>query len=332
MRDVAKRAKVSQSTVSRVLNPSPHGIPIGAQTRQRVLEAVEELGYHPNLNAGSLRGQKTQLIAMMIADISNPFYHPMVRAVQDIAHAHRYDVLVANSDHLRSNEELFCNSIIRRPVDGVIMVPYHLNDEDIEQLYRQTGSPIAALGGHITHPQVDVIHLDDAQAVYDLTTWLHQNRGHKSIGYIGVTHAFATGQRRYRAYKQALYDAGLQAHADWFIQGDWSVESGKAAMTEFLQQAQPPTALVAANDLMAIGAIVAAKEAGVRVPDEMAVVGFDDIPAASWIQPQLTTVAQPAAEIGMALATAIFNRINGVENEEPVRHGIPFTIVERESA
>ena len=176
MRDVARRAQVSQSTVSRVLSPTPQGILIGEETRQRVLTAVEELGYHPNLHAGSLRGQRTHMLAMMIADIANPFYHPMVRAVQDVAHLHRYDVLVANSDHLRENELLFCESIIRRPVDGIIMVPYNLTNDDIEALWSRTGAAIAILGQHITHPAVDVVGVDDKLVDYRTPPhphWLH---------------------------------------------------------------------------------------------------------------------------------------------------------------
>ena len=111
----------------RVLNESDSTIPIGEQTRQRVLDAVDELGYHPNIHAGSLRGQKTRMIAMMIADSANPFYHPMVRATQDIAATHKYDVMIASSDHMLEREQHFVESVIRRPVDGIFMVPYHLD-------------------------------------------------------------------------------------------------------------------------------------------------------------------------------------------------------------
>jgi LacI family transcriptional regulator len=121
MRDVAKLANVAQSTVSRVLSGGGNGIPISEETRQRVMEAVETLGYYPNLYAGSLRGQKTYMIAMMVADIANPFYHPMVRAVQDVAHTHRYDVMISNTDHMQDGRNgLFVESVIRRPVDGMI--------------------------------------------------------------------------------------------------------------------------------------------------------------------------------------------------------------------
>lgn len=332
MRDVAKLARVSQSTVSRVLSPTPQAIPIGEETRQRVLSAVEVLGYHPNLHAGSLRGQRTHMLAMMIADIANPFYHPMVRAVQDVAHLHRYDVLVANSDHLRENELLFCESIIRRPVDGIIMVPYNLTNDDIEQLWVQTGAAIAVLGSHVTHPAVDVVGVDDDKATYELTNWLIAERRHTRIGYIGVTRRFAVGVRRQSAYVRALSDAGLSINLDYFQEGDWSVESGQQAMIKLLQLPQPPTAVLACNDQMAIGAILAAEALQVRVPEDVAVAGFDDIPAASWIRPRLTTVAQPATAIGQYLARAVFNRIEGVVTEQCQLHQIQYQLLIRESA
>lgn len=332
MRDVAKLANVSQSTVSRVLSPAPQAIPIGDETRQRVLDAVEALGYHPNLHAGSLRGQKTRMIAMLIADISNAFYHPMTRAVQDVAHAHRYDVLLANSDHERENELLFCEAIIRRPVDGVVLVPYHLNDQDLERLQSQTGAAIAVLGQHITHPTVDVVCLDDGQASYDVVSWLIHKRHHRAIGLIGVTQQFPAAVRRQVAYQQALTDAGIAVNPQYMTQGDWSVESGQIAMNSLLALPQPPTAVFAVNDHMAIGAILAIQAAGKRVPEDIAVVGFDNVPPASWISPKLTTVAQPAAAIGRRLAEAVFERIDGLVGDDRRVFEIPFTFVERESA
>src|SRR3972149_822694 len=152
MRDVAREAQVSQSTVSRVLSRSPSKVPISEDTRQKVMVAIKELGYHPNQYARSLRGQKNHMIGIMIADISNPFYHPMVRAVQDVAFQHHYDVMIANSDHAREKELLFCESIVRRPVDGVIMVPYFLDDNDLDNLIARTGVAIGAVGNHIQHP------------------------------------------------------------------------------------------------------------------------------------------------------------------------------------
>ncbi len=332
MRDVAKLANVSQSTVSRVLSPTPQAIPIGEETRQRVLDAVATLGYYPNLHAGSLRGQKTRMIAMLIADISNPFYHTMARAVQDVAHAHRYDVMVANSDHDRENELLFCESMIRRPVDGIVAIPYYLTNQEFDRLIKQTGAAISVLGQHIAHPLVDIVRVDDSRPTYDVVSWLIHNRHHTKIALIGVTQQFPVGARRYQTFVQAMTAAGLPIPPDYLQEGDWSVESGERAMQRLLALPEPPTAVFALNDHMAIGAILMARAVGKRVPEDIAVVGFDDIPAASWITPKLTTIAQPASAIGKYLAQAVFARIEGAIDGAGRHVDIPCTFIERDSA
>lgn len=332
MRDVAKLANVSQSTVSRVLSGASDLIPIGEETRARVLDAVKQLGYQPNLHAGILRGQKTQLIAVMIADIGNAFYHPLVRAVQDVARSFRYDVMIANTDHMREGEQLFCESIIRRPVDGVLMVPYHLTDEDFDDLIERTGAAVAAMGQHIQHPLVDTVFGSDDVSTYDAITWLIRERGHRRIGYIGVTEAFAAGARRRQAFEQALADGGLSIPADYMQIGDWSPESGETAMRHLLTLPQPPTAVFACNDLMALGAMEAADKSGLRVPRDVAVLGFDDIPPASWVRPRLTTVAQHPGEMGLRLAHALFERIQGDYQGPGRRYEVPCRLIVRESA
>lgn len=331
MRDVAELANVSQSTVSRVLSQSASPIPIGQETQLRVLAAVEQLGYHPNLHAGSLRGQKTQMIAMMIADISNPFYHPMVRAVQDIAHRHRYDVLVANSDHTRDNELLFCESLIRRPVDGIILVPYHLTDDEIDWLMARTGAAVAVLGSHLNHPSIDIVAGEDEEPIYAALKWMIEQKQHRRIGIIRAPQQFAAGIRRYRAFCQALTDSGLELPPSYAQDGDWSVESGQVAMSALLQLPDPPTAVFACNDHMAIGAILTAQAMGRRVPEDVAVLGFDDIPAASWITPKLTTIAQNPTKIGNALAKAVFERIEGKAISGQRRFEVTCHLIERES-
>jgi DNA-binding LacI/PurR family transcriptional regulator len=331
MRDVAKLAKVSQSTVSRVLSGASDTIPIGEKTRQRVLKAVEQLGYQPNLYAGSLRGQKTRMLAIMVADITNPFYHPIIRAVQDIAYSHRYDVMVANSDHMQLGEQHFVESMLRRPVDGILVVPYHLSDDDLGDLMERTGAVIGVVGQHITHPQVDVAFGDDGRATDDMISWLHQIKGHTRIGFIGVAHSFSAAVRRQTAYHKAMQRAGLDISTGYEQFGDWSLESGYQAMQRLLDLPAPPTAVFVCNDLMAIGALDAAQQKGLRVPHDVAVVGFDDIPAASWVRPRLTTIAQYPAEMGERLATAIFERILGEYAGPGRRFEVPCRLVMRES-
>lgn len=331
MRDVARMANVSQSTVSRVLNGTDDGIPIGEETRQRVMEAVAALGYYPNLYAGTLRGQKTFMLAMMVADIANPFYHPMVRAVQDAAHAHRYDVMIANTDHTRDGEMAFVESVIRRPVDGIIVVPYHLTEADIDRLLVRTDGAVATLGQHVNHPQVDTVYADDEHAVLEAITWLIRERGHRRIGFIGVTGSFSVGARRREAFLEAMRHAGLPTYPELFEIGDWSSESGEHAMNVFLALPKPPTAVFAVNDLMAIGAMEAVQKAGRCVPQDVAVLGFDDIPPATWVRPRLTTIAQHPAEMGRVMATAVFERILGGYSGPGRRFEVPCRLNVRES-
>ncbi|GAB4517527.1 MAG: DNA-binding transcriptional regulator CytR [Anaerolineae bacterium] len=297
-----------------------------------MLQAVQQLGYRPNVYARSLRGQKTRMIAMMIADIANSFYHPMVRAVQDIARQHGYDVMVANTDHQRESEEHFCEAIIRRPVDGVVVVPYHLTAEELGYLMQRTGAYISCLGQHIEHHDIDVVYGNDGEATYDAIRWLIQERGHQRIAFIGVNILFSAGTRRYENYVRAMREAGLEIPPEYVIRGDWSFESGQEAMRAFLSLPKPPTAVFACNDVMAIGAILAAQELGARVPEDIAVVGFDNIPAGTWIRPHLTTVAQYPKEIGEKLATMLFERIEGEYNGPGRRFEIPCRFIPRESA
>ena len=334
MRDVARAANVSQSTVSRILSPSTSTskVPISEETIEKVLSVVKELGYHPNQYARSLRGQKNHVIAMLIGDISNPFYHPMVRAVQDVASQYHYSVMVANSDHLHEKEMLFCESLLRRPVDGAVVVPWHLTDDDLQNLITRTGTAISAVGNHVQHPDVDVVYADDTKASYEAVRWLIEQRGHQRIGMICASHKYSVTMRRYGAFQQAMKDAGLTVPTEYVVEGDWSVEHGRHAIESLLALPEPPTAVFAASDTIAMGALAAAEDMNYRVPEDISIIGFDDIPAASWVRPQLSTVAQYPAEMGTLLAKALFDRISGEYDGPGRRFEVPCRFIERASA
>jgi DNA-binding LacI/PurR family transcriptional regulator len=332
MRDVAREANVSQSTVSRVLSHAPSSIPISEATKQRVLDAVKKLDYHPNQHARSLRGQKNRMIGIMIADIRNPFYHPLVRAVQDVAFQHNYDVMIANSDHTREKELLFCESIVRRPVDGVIIIPYHLTDKDLDHLIARTGVAIGAIGNHIQHPNVDVAWGNDGLASYRAVRWLIEQRGHQRIAMICADPDFPVIKRRHSGFQRAMEEAGLSVPEEYVVCGDWSFEHGQRAIRSLLQLPEPPTAVFAANDTLAIGALEAAEEMNYRVPKDVAIIGFDDVPEAQWVRPKLTTIAQYPGEMGQKLAQALFERIEGKNDPQRYVFEIPCRFVERESA
>jgi LacI family transcriptional regulator len=330
MYDVAKLAGVSQPTVSRVLNHSETTVQISGETRQRVLDAVAQLGYRPNVIARSLRTQRTQMIALLIADISNGLYHTLTRAIQDVARQHEYEVLVSNSDHVYENEKHFCEVVARRGVDGVIMVPIHLTNEDIHRFYRETNSPITVLGEQIHHPNIDVVYVNDGRAVYEATQWMIAERGYTSLGFVGVNDDLPPGPRRFRGFRRALDEANLQLNPDYLLQGDFSTESGKAAAHQLLTLGELPRALYVINDLMAIGMILTLQEAGLNVPDDIAIVGFDDIPEASIVRPTLTTIAQDPRDIGQKLAHALFERIENPNIERRVFEGT-YKLIPRQS-
>ncbi|MBN1285402.1 MAG: LacI family DNA-binding transcriptional regulator [Anaerolineae bacterium] len=331
MYDVAKLAGVSQPTVSRVLNNSETAVQISAETKQRVLDAIEELGYRPNILARRLRTQRTQTVALLIADLSNAFYHPLARAIQDVAHQHDYEVLISNSDHLYEKEKHFCEIVLGRAVDGVIMVPIRLSGEELDHYVSQTHIPFVVLGQHVDHPNIDVVYLDDERATYEATRWLISECGHTSIGYIGVPDFFPPGPRRLRGFRRAMDEAGLTFDPCCMQRGDFTLESGMSAAHTLMQTGKLPSALMVVNDLMAIGVILALQEAGYSVPRDVAVIGFDNIPEAIIVRPTLTTIAQDSRDIGQKLATALFERI---ENPNIVTRRIfesPYRLIPRQS-
>jgi LacI family transcriptional regulator len=330
MHDVAKLAGVSQPTVSRVVNQADTPISISDETRIKVLAAIEELGYRPNMLARSLRTQQTQMIAVLVADISNSFYPQIAHAIQDVAREHNYDVLIANSDHIYENEKYFCEAMTRRPVDGVIMVPIHLTTEDLGDFFAQTNTPISVLGRYIQHPNIDVVYVNDEQAVYEAVSSIIVANGYKKIGYVGVPDDLPPGPRRFRGFMRALDEAQLTLNPDFVVTGDFTLESGRQAAYQLMQLDEMPDALMVVNDLMAIGAILTLQKAGYRVPEDIAVIGFDDIPEATIVRPALTTIAHDPVDIGHKLVRLLFERIRHPElPSRRVESG--YKLIKRES-
>lgn len=331
MNDVAKLAGVSQPTVSRVLSNKNtfHSIP--EDTRARVLAAAKELNYHPNVLAQSLRTAKTQMIAVMIADISNNFYHRIVRAIQDVADQENYDVMLTNSDHIYRSEKRFLSAVSRRPVDGVIMVPIHLTQEDIDTFSKQTHTPVVVLGQQISVPNMDVVYGDDEGAIYSATRWLVEEQGYQSVGYVGVTEDFPPGPRRYRGFERALTDLNMQINTDHIIESDFTIEGGKQVAYQLIQRGNLPRSLIVINDLMALGVLVTLLDAGYQVPEDIAILGFDDIQEATLVRPTLSTIAQDPYDMGQKLSKLLFERIE--DPSLPARYvESHLKLIKRESA
>jgi DNA-binding LacI/PurR family transcriptional regulator len=196
----------------------------------------------------------------------------------------------------------------------------------------RTGMAISAVGNHIQHPEVDVVYADDAKASYEAVRWLIEQRGHQRIGMICASQKYSVTMRRHGAFQQAMKDSGLPVPAEYVVEGDWSAESGRRAISSLLALPDPPTAVFAASDTIAIGALDAAEKMNYRVPEDIAIIGFDDIPAASWVRPQLSTVAQYPGEMGTLLANALFQRIRGEYSGPSRRFEVPCRFFERASA
>jgi LacI family transcriptional regulator len=331
MYDVAKLAGVSQPTVSRVLNQNDTSVPISDETRQRVMAAVEKLGYRPNVLARSLRTQRTQTIALLIADLSNGFYHPIARAVQDVAHLHDFEVLISNSDHVYENEKHFCQIVSRRSVDGVIMVPIHLTNDDLEQFFSETRTPMCVLGSQINHPSIDNVYVNDEQATYEAIRWMIEDRGYTRFGFIGVSEDLPPGPRRFKGFMRALTDSSLTFEPRFLWTGDFTMESGIEAAHGLLNRGELPRAIFVLNDLMAIGTILTLQEAGYRIPEDVAVLGFDNIPEAKIVRPALTTIAQNPRDLGEKLAELLFSRLENPDVPRRILEG-SYELIVRDSA
>ena len=309
--DVARRASVSQAVVSYVLNASS-SVTIPAATRERVLAAAAELGYVPNSAARSLRTQKTMTIAGVIPDITNPFYPAFERGIQDVAEANGYDLVTYNTDGNVAKELKSLRFAREGRVDGLVMTPFHVTPADLEPLL-EIGVPVVMLGGDheiwAAHG-VDSHSIENERAARDAVAYL-LDRGHSRLGMISGEAGTPPRERRVRGYLQALSEHGIPREPVLIRSGDFTEAGGYQGMKDLLRLRPLPTAVFCANDLLALGAMVALREAGLDVPADMAVVGFDDIPAARFVTPALTTVAQFPEQLGRRCAELLIDRLSG---------------------
>jgi LacI family transcriptional regulator len=327
--DVARIAGVSQAMVSYVLNGKTI-LAVPDETRQRILDAIEALGYVPDRRAQSLRTRKTYTIACVIPDITNPFYPAFARGIQDVAEAQGYDCISYNTDGVAEREWKCLRSLQRGHVDGVIATLFHLKSQDMQPLWEQ-GTAIVRFEARRPRPiesPIDVIYLDNQAAACAMVCYL-VDCGHTRIGMI----AGDQGPRsaRVRGYRDALACKDIPIDETIIRGSGYSEEGGYRAMVELLTCDPRPTAVFAANDLIALGALMAARDAGLRVPADLALAGFDDIPATRLVSPTLTTVSQSAHAIGRRAAGMVLERLNGSIGDAGHCEEVPYQLVVRES-
>ncbi len=324
MQQVAERAGVSTSTVSHVINGTRY---VGPELTARVEAAMRELRFRPNAVARSLRRKQTRTIGMIVPDNVNPFFAMLARAVEGACFAQGYSLILTNSEDDPNRERSNINVLLQKQVDGLIIAGVGTDGQETEELLRD--QPVVVVDRELNGANADVILVDNLSGGLQATRHLIEV-GHRRIACLAGPHRMTSSGQRVVGYRQALREAGLPEDEALILPGDFQFSGGAAAVEVLLRLPDPPTAIFACNDLMAVGALAAAAEHSLRIPADLSIVGFDDVTLATYTTPPLTTVAQPIAAIGR-LATEVVIRRNQTPEMPVERHLLPPRLVVRRS-
>jgi|SRR5699024_424262 len=299
--DVAKKAGVSIATVSKVINNTGN---IGEETRQKVNDVIKELEYVPNLMASALTGKRTQTIGLLIPDISNPFFSAMARYIEDSAHEKGMSVIMCSIDDSSEKEQKYIELLQRKQIDGLIVASLFYNENLLKDLIKK-GIPVIMLAYDDSTFDVSIVSVDDFKGGYEAASHLF-SKGHRKIAVI-AEHTHSSDLRLY-GYRVALEGRGIEFDEKLIYKTSASIENGKRYFEQIYMDIQP-TAIFAFNDLLAIGVIKGATEKGIRIPDELAIIGFDNTILASTTVPGLTTIAQPIKEMALKTVEILIEEI-----------------------
>ncbi len=305
VRDVAAHAGVSRATVSRVLNNNPT---VDAALRERVVEAVRELGYQPNRMARRLRSQTSSVIGLIVSDIQNPYFISIIKGVEDVAYAHQMSIILCNSDEDPAKEQMYLRVMAAERVAGLVIVPSQNSDAHNLAQLQQMGIPVILLDRFMPDVEMDVVKVDNERGAYDAVLHLAV-LGRRRIAIITGVLSLTTGRERYSGYQMALASSGLPHDLSLVKEGDFKAESGYRLTRELLTSTPPPDALFVSNNMMTLGALRALREMAVRVPQQIALVGFDDMPWSGDLYSPLTAVSQPTYELGTEAVNLLLRRL-----------------------
>jgi len=317
--EVARRARVSISTVSRVLNGLDRVHP---ETRERVLAAIKELNYQPSAYARGLAKQRSQTLGFVIPNISDPFFLEVVRGVEDVATPAGYGLLVASQPRA-TGDHRYLRLFTERRVDALVLVAIDVRRADVEHMLRRH-IPVALVQQDIGN-DLPTFRVDNYGAACALTKHLLQHGRHR-LAYIAGSDHTPDNAERFGGLRDTLAATGLHLPPERVAQGDYLRGSGYHAMQTLLNLAEPPDAVFAANDQMASDALIAIRERGLHVPEDIALVGFDDVPLASYVIPPLTTAHQPIYELGRQAALAVLGALEGAPLAARVVLPVPIVI------
>jgi LacI family transcriptional regulator, repressor for deo operon, udp, cdd, tsx, nupC, and nupG len=325
IQDVAKMAGVSVATVSRVINNSTSVV---EETRENVLQAIKKLNYEPNLLGRNLRRSQTKMILVLLPNIANPFYSKIVKGIEDVGHKNGYNVMLCNTNSNRDREKVYLEMLKNKLYDGVIFMAPELTKEELSLI--GMSYPVVQCCEYKEGTAVSHVSIDNFQASYKAVSHLI-SLGHKKIGIISCKSKFVSTKQREEGYKKALEDSGLKFGTEFIEYGDYSFKSGLRAAKQMLNRIDKPTAIFSISDMMAIGALRAVKEEGLKVPYDVAVVGFDNISFSAMCDPRLTTIAQPKYDLGCAAMELLIKQIKG-ELKEPKDISMEYELLIRESS
>jgi LacI family transcriptional regulator len=326
IKDVAERAGVSVTTVSHVLNETRH---VSPKLVARVRDAVESLRYQPNSVARSLRSKETRILGFIVPDNSNPYFAEVARSIEDASFDRGYNLILCNSDEDPEKERAYIDVLLERQVDGIVFVasggqPGHL------QAILERNIPLVVMDREFENGPWDSIAVDNRDGGYQATSHLLK-LGHRRIGCISGPPKLMPSKERIEGYYDALRDARIRVNTDLMCAGNFHADGGYAAMGALLDRADPPTAVFVCNDVMAVGALRAIAERQLYAPSDISVVGFDNIGLANYVQPSLTTIAQPYEEIAQLATDVLIRRMKG-DTSEPKKYRLKTTLIVRKSS
>lgn len=303
LRDVAAHAGVSPATVSRTLNGD---VNVNPELRERVTRAVETLGYRRNMLARNLRLQRLDAIGVVVSDIENPHFTETVKVIEDEGFRLGYRVLVCSTNESAEKQATYLKMLADEHVAGVIVAPSDPAGPGISELI-DSGIPVVAFDREVSDPRADTVIADNVAGLATATNVLIE-AGHTDIAYVGGRKGVETSAERVQGYRMAMRQAGLRPRA---VDGGFRIEGGRQAVAALLALPSPPTGVVVANNLMTLGALSAAHEAGVSIPEQLALVGVDDPYWAQFVNPPITTMAQPVASMARDAIGMLVARLNG---------------------
>jgi len=302
---VAERAQVSKATVSRVLNRNPQ---VKEEIKERVLQAIEELGYHPSAIARNLATSRTNMIGLILPDITNPYFPVLARGIEDAAHRLGYALFISNTDNDPKLEREYIHKMVEQQVGGIVLISSILDEETVNDL-NSLRTPIVLCDRVIANTSFDAVLIDDYKAAYEAVNCLI-GLGHTRIAHLAGPKDIQSADNRKNGYLDAMREANLEP----FISvGEFSYESGLHQMGSVMDEYQP-TALFASNDLLALGAMQEIHRRGKSVPEDVAIIGCDDIPFSRMSRPLLSTISIPAYQIGVTAVQLLNDQMKGVSS------------------